>query len=299
MPDYIHGVTSAPDPSDGRPAAGAAIGVVPVCHDDRQAPGGCAALRELHGTTLLARSVAALQRCGVVGEIVVAVPPVLVLAVRDLLAVDTPPAPAAAAPAASGGGGSAAGGPALGAPVGPGAAVVRVSAVPENGPGYRVRAALRLVDPPADRPVVVHDPLYPLAPGSLVRAVLRALVDDDPRDGGCVVAVPVRPVTDTLKWVDQDDVVLGMADRALFRMVYSPQAYWPAGLASTLDAAGDEQLRADGAAVLPGLIQAAGGRLLPVPAPGEVFRISTEEDLILAEAMLHVGAGSDTDAAGN
>lgn len=260
---------NAPESIDGRSLRGAAIGVVPVCHDDLEAPAGCAALRDLRGATLLVRSVGALLGSGVVGEIVVAVPPVLVPLVEELLrGAALPP---------------------------PGGSAVRVHAVRENGFGHRVRAGLRLADPPADRPVVVHDPLFPLASAGLVREVVEALAahgdSGDDGEGRCVVAVPIRPVTDTLKWVDEDDVVLGTADRDRFRMVYSPQAYWPAGLASTLDRAGDELLRAVGADVLPRLIQAGGGHLLPVMAPGEVFRISTTEDLILADAMLHVGAG--------
>jgi 2-C-methyl-D-erythritol 4-phosphate cytidylyltransferase len=256
--------------TDGRPLTGVAIGVVPVCHDDREAPAGCAALRLLRGTTLLRRSVDALLRSGVVCEVVVPVPPVLAPLVEELLA--------GAAPLPSGG------------------SAVQVHAVRENGLGHRIRAGLHLVEPPAGRPVVVHDPLFPLAPAGLVGevvATLRAHGVDPAGDGErrCVVAVPVRPVTDTLKWVDADDVVLGTADRDAFLVVYSPQGYWPAGLASTLDRAGDELLSAVGADVLPGLILAGGGDLLPVAAPGEMFRISTTEDLILAEAMLHVGAG--------
>jgi 2-C-methyl-D-erythritol 4-phosphate cytidylyltransferase len=273
-------VNTTPDFVDGRSLRGAAIGVVPVCHDDPQAPAGCAALRELRGSTLLIRSVAALLGSGVVGELVVTVPPVLVPLVEELLR-------GAALPA-------------------PGASAVRVHAVRENGFGHRARAGLRLAvptedptgDPTVGRPVVVHDPLFPLAPAGLVRDVVEALTaqdvgDDAEADGRerCVVAVPVRPVTDTLKWVDEDGMVLGTADRDGFLMVSSPQAYWPAGLASTLDKAGDELLGSVGADVLPRLIQASGGHLLPVTAPGEVFRTSTTEDLILADAMLVVGAG--------
>jgi 2-C-methyl-D-erythritol 4-phosphate cytidylyltransferase len=279
-PGYIHDVTTTPSIFDGRPDTGAAIGVVPVCHDDREAPAGCAALRELRGRSLLVRSVAALRRSGAVGPIVVAVPPVLVPVVEQLLrdAAD------------------------LADLVGTGQAAADVLPVHENGHGYGVRAVLREVGIPADRPVVTHDPLYPLAPAALVREVVEVLVrhgapqGDGPQPAPCVAAVPVRPVTDTLKWIDEDDVVLGTADREQFRMVYSPQAYWPDGLRAIVEEAGPEQLRAAGADVLPRLVQAAGGHLLPVPAPGEVFRLSTEEDLVLADAMLHVGSGADDEA---
>lgn len=273
---YIHGVNTAPSTFDGRPGVGAAIGVVPVCCDDEEAPEGCAALRELRGRTLLVRSVAALRRSGEVGQIVVAVPPILVPRVEQLLGEQ------GAVPAG---------------PPGTRPETVQVRPVHENGHGYRVRAVLCEPGIPADRPVVVHDPLYPLAPAALVRDVIEALAGHGvPPAGGpgpvpCVVAVPVRPVTDTLKWIDEDDVVLGTADREQFRMAYSPQAYWAGGLRTIVEGADPEQLRAAGADVLPRLVQAAGGQVLTVPAPGEVFRLSTEEDLVLADAMVHVGAG--------
>ncbi|HET9658479.1 MAG TPA: 2-C-methyl-D-erythritol 4-phosphate cytidylyltransferase [Kineosporiaceae bacterium] len=261
-------MNTAVDTDDGRPHQGAAIAVVPVCHDDREAPAGCAALRDLRGRSLLVRAVRALLRSGVVGEVAVVVPPDLVPLVKDLVA--------------------------SAGPAGPVRAVILPSE--ENGHGYRVRVALREHLFPPGTPVVVHDPLFSLAPAELVRSVVQALTEAGPcpRPGAPdLAAIPVRPVTDTLKWVAEDDVVLGTADRDHFRMVSSPQAYWPQQLLSRLEAATDEQLRACGAEVLPGLVRGAGGRLLTVPAPGESFRLATAEDLVLAEAMLHVGTGGE------
>jgi 2-C-methyl-D-erythritol 4-phosphate cytidylyltransferase len=243
----------------------AVLGIVPVSHDDRRAPAGCAALRPLRGVPMLHRAVGALLRSGVVGQVVVAVPPALADPITDLLARRV-----------HGGGG----------------ASVRVIAVHENGPGHRVLAALldRAVADPGDL-VVVHDPLHPLAPADLVRTVLETLRQAPPGERAAVV--PVRPVTDTLKWVDQDDVVTTTVDRGGYRMVYSPQAYLAAVLLAALQGADEAGLRGPGADVLPRLVQAAGGRLLSVPAPGEVFRVATADDLVLAEAMLHVDADDE------
>lgn len=249
---------------DGRPGPGAAIGVVPVCQDDPAAPSGCAALRDLRGHTLLVRAVGALLQSGAVGSVAVAVPHALVPFVEELFA---------ARPA------------------------VRVCVVDRNGYGHRVWGALHALEVPADQPVVVHDPLFSLASAALVRAVVDALTGSGPppsdeRTPRCVAAVPMRPVTDTLKWVDETGVIVGTADREQFRMVSSPQAYWPTPLRGLLADATPEQLRAEGADVLPRLVQAAGGNLIAVPAPGEVFRLSTGEDLVLADAMSHVGIGA-------
>lgn len=238
-----------------------ALGIVPVLHDDRDAPLGCSALRELRGHLLLQRAVGALARSGCLGRVLVPVPPAILASVADLLH--------------SG---------ATGLPAG---IDVEVVPVPENGPGVRARAVL---SEPARvggaTVVVVHDPLYPLASAALVQTVVDALR----ARSGVVGVVPVRPVTDTLTWVDEDDVVTGTADRQAFRMVCSPQAYQAQTLARALAAADSDDLRARGPEVLPGLVTAAGGRLATVPAPEEVIRIATGEDLVLADAMLQMGS---------
>jgi 2-C-methyl-D-erythritol 4-phosphate cytidylyltransferase len=248
-----------------------ALGIVPVTHDDRDAPAGCAALRELRGLSLVRRAVGALARSGRIERILVPAPPALLAALAEQLRAGLP-------------------------------ASVDIEVIPvaENGPGARVRAVLAgaaaAVGADPTGIVVVHDPLHPLAPAGLVHAVVDLLTAAAVVGAGetpCAGVVPIRPVTDTLKWVDEDDVVTGTADRQAFRMVYSPQAYRAGVLAAALASAPPEVLRARGAEVLPRLVEAAGGRLLTVPAPGEVFRIATEEDLVLAEAMLHVGADVD------
>jgi 2-C-methyl-D-erythritol 4-phosphate cytidylyltransferase len=253
-----------PDPD---PDPDPALGIVPVTHDDRDAPAGCAALRELRGLTLVRRAVGALARSGRVSRVLVPAPPALLAVLAEQLRAGLP-------------------------------ASVDVEVIPvtENGPGARVRAVLAgaaaavCADPAGV--VVVHDPLHPLAPSGLVHAVVDLLAAEQ-GGGACAGVVPVRPVTDTLKWVDEDDVVTGTADRQTFRMVYSPQAYRAGVLAAALATASPEDLRRRGAEVIPRVVEAAGGRLRTVPAPGEVFRIATTDDLVLAEAMLHVGADVD------
>jgi 2-C-methyl-D-erythritol 4-phosphate cytidylyltransferase len=236
------------------------LGVVPVTHDDREAPSGCAAARVLGDAPLLRRAVSALVRSGVIERVVVPVPPALAAQVRALLGGVT------------------------------GRATVEVLAVHDNGPGIRLLAALQAYPPDDDGVVVVHDPLHPLAPPSLVVSVVETIVA---HGSGCAGALPIRPVTDTLKAVDEDDVVTATADRETYRMVYSPQAYRARALLAALTAAAPRELRERGADRLPRLVQDAGGRLVTVPAPGEVFRIATADDLILAEAMLHVGMNDD------
>ena len=251
-------------------AASACLAVVPVEVDDRSAPLGCAALRELRGRPLLAWSVAALAGSGQVTDVVVAAPPALEEALARALQ--------------------------------PSGVAVHVVPVKANGPGHRVLAALRS---PAGRPrgaaadeagqlVVVHDPLHPLSSAALVRDVVRRLATH-PR---AAASAPARAVTDTLKWVDEDEVVLDTADREGYRMIYSPQAYRRGALTAALEGAADELLRAHGAEVLPGLVQASGGEVTLVPSPGQAFRVATPDDLVLAEALLHVELNGDVHAGG-
>ena len=141
--------------------------------------------------------------------------------------------------------------------------------------------------------VLVHDALHPLVPPGLAAAVLAALTTS-----GAAGAVPVHPVTDTLKLVDPGGDVQGTADRSGFRVAASPQAYRRAELVHALDALGDH---GPGVLDLPGLVLAAGGRLATLQAPAQALHVATPEALLLAEALLDVGAGvpgSPDDAAG-
>jgi 2-C-methyl-D-erythritol 4-phosphate cytidylyltransferase len=170
-----------------------------------------------------------------------------------------------------------------------GGAPVEVLAVPENGHGHQVLAVLRAMEVPDGRPVVVHDPLFPLVPAALISSVVAALPQRaSARPQACVASVPVRSVTDTLKWVDGGGIVLGTADREQFRTVLGPQAFWPAGLRAVLEAAGSEQLCGSEAETLPQLVLAGAGKLIPVLAEDGPFRIRTRADLVLAEAMSQV-----------
>jgi 2-C-methyl-D-erythritol 4-phosphate cytidylyltransferase len=240
----------------------AALAIVPVDVDDRSAALGCGALRELRGRPLLGWAVRALTSSGVVPLTLVAVPPALEEAVANVLRAEPPEQ-------------------------------VEILPVPAAGAGLRVRAALgspRARRAAADDDViVVHDPLYPLSSPALVRAVVDGLLATP--DGAA--SAPAHPVTDTLKWVDEDEVVRGTADREDHRLVLSPQAYRRAVLADALASAPDDALRGHGADAVLRLVRARGGRVTLVPSPGETFRVADAEDLVLVEALLRVDASGE------
>jgi 2-C-methyl-D-erythritol 4-phosphate cytidylyltransferase len=68
-------------------------------------------------------------------------------------------------------------------------------------------------------PVVLHDATRPLASPALAEAVTRAVA------AGHAVAVPVLPLSDTVKRIDPADVVTGGPDRAGLRVLQTPQAF--------------------------------------------------------------------------
>src|SRR4051812_1073178 len=67
--------------------------------------------------------------------------------------------------------------------------------------------------------VLVHDAARPLTPPALIARVVDAL-----RSGHAAV-VPGLPVSDTIKAVDANDVVLGTPERAGLRAVQTPQGF--------------------------------------------------------------------------
>jgi 2-C-methyl-D-erythritol 4-phosphate cytidylyltransferase len=68
-------------------------------------------------------------------------------------------------------------------------------------------------------PVVLHDAARPLASPALAEAVTAAVA------AGHAVAVPVLPLSDTVKHVDTADVVAGSPDRTGLRVLQTPQAF--------------------------------------------------------------------------
>ena len=71
----------------------------------------------------------------------------------------------------------------------------------------------------ASAPIVLHDAARPLASPALAVAVTEAVA------AGHAVAVPVLPLSDTVKHVDVAGVVVGTPDRGGLRVLQTPQAF--------------------------------------------------------------------------
>jgi 2-C-methyl-D-erythritol 4-phosphate cytidylyltransferase len=122
--------------------------------------------------------------------------------------------------------------------------------------------------------VLVHDAARALTPAGLIVRVVDAL-----RAGDSAV-VPALRVSDTIKAVDANGVVLGTPERAGLRAVQTPQgfatdlllrAYQRAGADSTDDASLVEQL---------------GSPVQVIEGDPMAFKITTPLDLRLAEALV-------------
>jgi hypothetical protein len=209
------------------------IAVVPVHQDDPGAPYSCAALRPLGGTPLLVLALRTLHNSGAVDRITVTCPADLehpIAQVLKTLPVDLPVT---------------------------GALVTccperLLTADPRDRAGQpdcpirqdcqdRIdcqdllqgterliagagRCPMNRLEQPWDTAavLVVHDPLMAFVPAETVKAVVETLQQAPP---GCLAAVPIGPVTDTVKRISRDSSVLSTEDRDRFRSVSSPVAY--------------------------------------------------------------------------
>jgi 2-C-methyl-D-erythritol 4-phosphate cytidylyltransferase len=138
-----------------------------------------------------------------------------------------------------------------------------------------VAAALGAV--PAEVSIVlVHDAARALTPPEQAEAVAAAV------RGGLPAVIPVLPVVDTVKEVDADGFVLGTVDRAVLRIVQTPQGFSHDVLAAA-HASATDPLTDDA-----GLVEKAGVRVACVPGSEYAMKITRPLDLVIAETLLRV-----------
>jgi 2-C-methyl-D-erythritol 4-phosphate cytidylyltransferase len=142
---------------------------------------------------------------------------------------------------------------------------------------HSVAAALAAV-PSAFDIVLVHDAARALVPPALVGRVAAAV-----RDGHDAV-IPVLPIADTVKQVDESGHVIGTVDRSVLRAVQTPQGFRRAVLEAAHRAAVDA-LTDDA-----GLVEKIGIRVFCVPGDEAAMKITRPADLAVAEMLLRSGA---------
>lgn len=124
--------------------------------------------------------------------------------------------------------------------------------------------------------VLVHDAARPLMPLRVIDAVISAVAAGNP------AAIPGLPVTDTIKEVGADDVVVRTPARADLRAIQTPQAFRREVLAQAHRLAGETAEATDDAA----LVESAGYPVLVVPGDPLGFKITHPPDLARAAELL-------------
>lgn len=228
--------------------SGKVVAVVPAAGSgERLAAGIPKAFCLVDGRTLLQRAVTGLLNSGVVDHVVVAVPADRVAEAEQVLHGH----------------------------VGAGQATVVA-----GGPDRTESVNLALAALPSGAPefLLVHDAARALTPPALITRVVAAL------RAGHDAVVPALRLHDTIKAVDANGVVLGTPERAGLRAVQTPQ-----GFATEL------LLRAYGAYQAGGgagftddasLVEHVGGQVQVVDGDPLAFKITTQLDLLLAEAVV-------------
>jgi len=124
--------------------------------------------------------------------------------------------------------------------------------------------------------VLVHDGVRPFVTQEMIRACVDAA-----RKGECVaVGVPLK---DTIKEVDGRGIVRRTLERSALWAIQTPQAFPVKVLRKAYDEADRNKVTGTDDATL---VERAGGEVRVIPGSYENIKITTPEDLILAEEIL-------------
>jgi 2-C-methyl-D-erythritol 4-phosphate cytidylyltransferase len=123
--------------------------------------------------------------------------------------------------------------------------------------------------------VLVHDAARALTPPELIARVVDAL------RAGHGAVVPALPLSDTIKAVDANGVVLGTPGRAGLRAVQTPQGFATDLLLRAYERVGTADFTDDAS-----LVEHLGGQVQVVDGDPLAFKITTRLDLLLAQAIV-------------
>ncbi len=144
------------------------------------------------------------------------------------------------------------------------------------------RSGLLLCEEGEETIVLIHDGSRCLVTTDVIERVVEAA------QGGADGVIPALPVSDTIK-VCEDDTVSVTLDRRKLYAAQTPQAF-RLGLLRRIYSAPEESLRAatDDAS----LVENAGGRVKVVAGEKTNIKLTSPEDLVLAEAILAAREGA-------
>jgi 2-C-methyl-D-erythritol 4-phosphate cytidylyltransferase len=153
-------------------------------------------------------------------------------------------------------------------------AATKVSSAVTGGETRSESVRLALADVPGDAAaVLVHDAARPLVPDAVIERVLAPLGE------GWDGAVPVLPLSDTVKRVD-GELVVETLPRGELVAAQTPQAFVADVLRQAL--AGD----VSGATDCASLVEARGGRVKAVAGDPKLLKVTDADDLALVESWL-------------
>jgi 2-C-methyl-D-erythritol 4-phosphate cytidylyltransferase len=155
-----------------------------------------------------------------------------------------------------------------------------------NEPGearaLSTRNGLLLCEDEEEAIILIHDGSRCLITPDLIGRVMEAA------RGGADGVIPTLPVSDTIK-VAENGTVAATIDRRRLYAAQTPQAFRQ-GLLRRIYAAPEEDLRAatDDAS----LVENAGGQVVMVAGEKTNIKLTSPEDLVLAEAILAAREGA-------
>lgn len=141
-----------------------------------------------------------------------------------------------------------------------------------------VRLGLAALDPDCEI-VVIHDAARPFIEAEIIDASINSAVEH----GGALVAVPAR---DTLKRVNPQGIVVETVPRHDLWLAQTPQTFRVALIKEAHARAHTQGITVTDDAAL---LEWAGSTVTIVPGDGRNFKLTTPEDVALAEALLKMG----------
>lgn len=137
-----------------------------------------------------------------------------------------------------------------------------------------VLAGLEALAETACETVLIHDAARPFVSTALIEHVIDAV----PATGA---AIPALPVTDTIKQTDATGAIVKTPDRAQLRAAQTPQAFTFKLILGAHRAMVDREMTDDAS-----LVEALGGRVIPVEGERRNIKLTTPEDFAVAELTL-------------
>ncbi|HBF34931.1 TPA: 2-C-methyl-D-erythritol 4-phosphate cytidylyltransferase [Candidatus Sumerlaeota bacterium] len=135
--------------------------------------------------------------------------------------------------------------------------------------------ALETLDPAPDI-VLIHDAARPFPPVDGVQLAIEMAV----REGGAILA---RPVTETIKRVNGNGLIIETLDRSVLRAAQTPQVFQYGALMRAYEKFVGQLAQFTDDAVI---FEAAGGKVLVVNGSENNFKVTHPEDFERAENLL-------------